>query len=52
MLNAKLNAHRGFTPATLAPQKAIPPEQVYYVIIAIRFGVARGTGTVPSIIYL
>jgi hypothetical protein len=28
MLNNKLNAHRGFTPAAVAPLNAITPEQV------------------------
>jgi hypothetical protein len=48
MLNYELNARGSFTPAAVAPQNTINPEQV------IRFnqsaqGRMGGTGTVPSL---
>jgi len=49
MLNNKVNAHGGFTPAAMASLNAITPEQVlgHHRIVQGRYG---GTGTVPSVI--
>ena len=49
MLNYQLNAQRDFTPAAVAPPKAINPEQVI-LHHAKRRGSMGGTGTVPSFI--
>ena len=46
MLNNKLNAHRGFTPAAVAPPIRYPPNR-YYVIVTKRRSGMRGQALSP-----